>query len=56
VTLEQDKKALLEATKSATSHILLLRGVEPRLVQVMMGIQDKHARKIAIRELLKSLK
>jgi hypothetical protein len=56
VTLEQDRKALLEATKSATSHILLLRGVEPRLVQVMMGIQDKHARKIAIRELLKSLK
>jgi len=54
--LEKDKNARLEASKSATSHILLSRGVDPRLVQVMMGIQDKQARKIAIRELLKSLK
>jgi hypothetical protein len=54
--LEEDKNARLEAAKSATSHILLLRGVDPRLVQVMMGIQDKEARRIAIRELLKSLK
>ena len=56
VMLEAHKNARLEAAKSATSHILLLRGVDPRLVQVMMGIQDKQARRIAIRELLKSLK
>ena len=56
VIFEEDNNARLEAAKSATSHILLLRGLDPRLVQVTMGIQDKEARRIAIRELLKSLK
>jgi hypothetical protein len=56
VILEEDKKALLEASKSATGHILLLRGVNPRLIKVIMEIQDNEARRVAIRELLKSLK
>ena len=54
--LEEEKRVLLEAIKSVTRHILLLRGVNPRLIDVMVDIPDKQARKIAIRELLKSLK
>jgi hypothetical protein len=54
--LEEEKRVLAQAIKSVTKHILLQRGVNPRLVDVMVDIPDRQARKIAIRELLKSLK